>query len=77
MSKHLSNDQRNIWYIRCDPNLVCNLCGTNDSVHYKFTCFHNGEAFRDDDLGSIGVWCESCGSEVEMVEPVVEEEAHA
>ncbi len=77
MSKHLSNDQRNIWYIRCDPNLVCNLCGTNDSVHYNWTCFHDGEAIRDDHLGSIGVWCESCGSEVEMVEPVVKGKADA
>tara|TARA_R100000995_G_scaffold69675_1_gene38251 strand:+ start:202 stop:582 length:381 start_codon:yes stop_codon:yes gene_type:complete len=60
------------WEIEYDPNLVCSECNKNEFIHYNYTCFHNGEATRDDEFESVnqpGVWCSSCAMEVEMVEP--------
>ena len=57
--------------IEYDPNLVCSECNKNEFIHYNYTCFHGGEATRDDEFESVdqpGVWCSSCTMEVEMVE---------
>lgn len=55
--------------IEMDPELVCESCGTNHSVHYNYTIFHSGGIARDDELGEFGVWCNDCGSETTMVHP--------
>ena len=62
------------WEIEYDPNLVCSECNKNESIHYNYTCFHNGEIRRNDDnvfwgVDEPGVWCRSCDMEDEMVEP--------
>ena len=61
--------------IEMDPELVCESCGTNDSVHYNYTIFHTGGIARDDELGEFGVWCNDCGSETTMVHPDEAEDA--
>ena len=55
--------------IEMDPELVCESCGTNHSVHYNYTIFHSGGIARDDELGEIGIWCDDCGGETTMVHP--------
>lgn len=55
--------------IEMDPELVCKSCGTNDHVHYNYTIFHTGGIARDDELGEIGVWCDFCDGDTEMVHP--------
>jgi hypothetical protein len=55
--------------IEMDPELVCKNCGTNDHVHYNYTIFHTGGIARDDELGEIGVWCDFCNGDTEMVHP--------
>ena len=46
--------------------MVCESCGTNDSIHYNLVLFHGKSHFMDDP--DIAVWCENYGGEANMID---------
>ena len=41
-----------------DPNLVCKMCKTNDSIHYNLFIMHGKDYLQEDP--ECGCWCDTC-----------------